>query len=327
MLIDFHSHVYPKVYLRALQARRTAPYYRQEGDRGVMHHKEFSMTVIPDFYDPSLQLKRMKQDGIDMKVVSLANPWVDCFSPKDAVELANEVNIAIVDMVSTAKGSLLGICTLPMKDPISSKKMLRRAVKDYGFRGAIIGTHISGSRIDERKYWPIYEEAEKLGVPIFVHPIPPPNDMGAERYLLSPAIAFPVETTVTTMRIIYSGLLSKYPNLKIFIPHLGGVLPYLIGRIEKAYELSSEARKAIPKSPSYYLRRNFYSDTIVFDRHALECGLALFDSKHLLFGTDYPFALGVEAGRSMELLKSVHLEHETMEGIRNKNALKLLKLN
>lgn len=290
-----------------------------------MVHRGFAMRVGEEFHDQDKQRERMDRDGIDMKVMSLANPWVDCFGIAKGTSLSAEVNQSIAAIVDRERGRFQGLAALPLKDPSSSKDLLRTAVEELGLRGAIIATHVNGSRIDERRYWPVFGEASRLGVPIFIHPTEPPDASTYRGHLLSPSVGFPFETSIAALRLIYCGFLLKYPQLRLFIPHLGGALPYLIGRIDRAYELS--ATKSIPHPPSFYVKRNFYTDTIVFDAQALRSGLSLFGITHVMLGTDYPFSLGSGIRRSIELLESLHLPKEEIDQIEFGNAQRLLNLS
>lgn len=283
------------------------------------------MPIGPEFSDVDLQLKNMDEHGIDNRVLSLANPWFDCFSASDAIKLSRKVNQAISQMVESHIDRFFGLAALPMHHPTSAAELFRTSVKDLGLRGAIIGSNLRGERIDQEKYWDVYEEAAKLGVPIFVHPTEPRDVIDTNHFALMPAMAFPFESTVAAVNLIYSRVFLKYPRLKVFVPHLGGVLPYIIGRIDHGYYTSREAQDTIPKPPSYFVRRNFYSDCITFSEESLACGLSVFETNHLVMGTDYPFPWG-DIKSSLELLKSQRLDEETIERIRYKNAFEILSV-
>lgn len=288
-----------------------------------MHSENFEMRISTDFYDEAKQLAYMKANGIDVKIVSLANPWVDCFSPAKAIRLAKVVNEELARMVSRHEGRLEGLAVLPLQDPEVSRDVLHDSVRDMGLRGAIMGTNVLGRRIDDGRYWPVYEEADRLGVPIFVHPTTPPDSGPFAGHLLVPALAFPSETTLTILRIIYSGLFLKFPSLKILVPHLGGTLPFLIGRVEKAYNLSKNLGRTLHHPPSYYVRRNLYADTIAFDEMALRSGIGLFGAEHLVLGTDYPFSLGTTVEETLKLFRSALGDTESVESVTSSNAMKL----
>lgn len=289
----------------------------------ILRHGGYSVLVDPSFYDMDRQLEYMERNGIRTKVISLANPWVDCFPRGEAVLLSGRINDWISGVVERNQGRFLGLATLPMRDPDASADELRRAVAKLGLRGAIIGTNIRGKGIDSKEYWPVYEEADRLHVPIFIHPVGPPFIGLAGEFSLSPAVLFPYETCLAVTRIVLSGLLLNLPNLRFFIPHLGGVLPYLAGRIDKAYEISHELVNRLPEPPSFYFKRNFYSDTIVFDKDTLSLGYRFFGPEHLVIGTDYPFALG-RTDLITSLLDNLHLPEGEMEQVEFKTALALL---
>lgn len=282
------------------------------------------MSVPPAFYDLKKQRNSMDKDGIDRRVITLANPWFDPFPSDEAIELAYNTNRAISLMVAKDSHRFFGMAALPLADPKASVKVLRSGIKDLGLGGAIIGSNFNGTRVSEKRFWPIYEEAARLDVPIFVHPTEPRDVSDFHGYGMMPGMAFPFETTVAAIGLIYSGLFVKYPKLKLFVPHLGGALPYLASRIDRGYDLTDKSKRPIPQKPSVYLKRNFYSDTIVFDANALACGVGFFGPSHLTLGTDFPFPWG-DVKASRKSIRSLGLLKQEIDQIEYLTALRLLK--
>jgi aminocarboxymuconate-semialdehyde decarboxylase len=293
--------------------------------RTIIQNKGFEMLVSGAFFDLEKHRENMDREGIDKRVISLANPWFDPFPAEEATALAYETNQAIAEMLQNGSERFFGLAALPLVDTKASVEVLRNAIKDLGLSGAIIGSNFNGTRIDGSEYLPIFEEASKLDVPVFVHPNEPRDISEVRDYGMIPAMAFPFETTTVALKLIYSGLFLRCPKLKIFVPHLGGTLPYLLGRIDKGYELTEKSKRMIPKSPSYYVKRNFYSDTIIFESSALACGMEIFGPTHLTLGTDYPFPWG-NFKSNLKMIDSMKLSKQDVDHIIYRNALKLLKV-
>jgi aminocarboxymuconate-semialdehyde decarboxylase len=171
---------------------------------------------------------------------------------------------------------------------------------------------------------PIYEKAVKLDVPLYIHPTSPMNNVGMGDYRLVPILGFGVDTSLSVLRMVFSGLLERLPELKIVASHLGGVFPYLRGRIDTGYHSYPECKVNITKPPSLYLKR-IWIDSIIYDKDVLESTLSFTGPDKIMLGTDDPHQIGdIEkaVGRIMELDITV----DEKEKILGRNAAKLLKI-
>jgi aminocarboxymuconate-semialdehyde decarboxylase len=172
-------------------------------------------------------------------------------------------------------------------------KELARATKTLGLRGVEIGSHVGKRELGDEVFWPIYKALEDLNMPIFIHPH---HVAGLDRLLdfyLNNLIGNPLDTTIAAAKLIFSGVLEKYPGLKIILAHAGGQFPYIIGRWEHGYQVRPECKEKIRQSPMAFFK-NFYFDTITHNPDALRYLVSLAGSDHVLLGTDYPYDMADE---------------------------------
>ena len=186
----------------------------------------------------------------------------------------------------------------------------------------MIFSNVNGKMLDSREFFPLYEKAEKLGVPIFVHPTSPLNSSGMDQYRLVPIMGFGVDTSLAILRLVFSGVLERLPNLKLVSTHTGGVYPYLRGRIEAAYHAYPESRVNIPKPPSSYLKK-VWLDTVCYDSDVLRSSYSFVGGDKMLLGTDFPHQIS-DIEHAVQRVKQLGLDRSEEEKILGGNALKLL---
>lgn len=293
-----------------------------------MRRRDESMLLTPPFYDADVRVRDMDRNGVTFSVVSPANPWADSFGPAEAIAVAREVNDDLAELVGSHHSRLGGLGILPMKAPGAAVDELNRLVKDLGLLGVIVGANVDGDPISSRKYREVLAEAARLDVPVFVHPSSPVGSEAMRRYQLTIALGFLFDTTLNTVLLILEGVLERIPRLKLVIGHQAAALPYVIGRLDRAYRDFPELRKNISRPPSHYLKR-LYTDTISYDPGTFSIAARALSTDRLLFGSDYPFPLG--GGRSspknvMHSLPFSVMGEEDGRRILGENAMALLRL-
>ena len=243
-----------------------------------------------------------------VRVLSLAGPGCELFKPSEATPLVREINDELAEIVRSRPGRLRGFAALAPQDPEKAASELDRAVTKLGFVGAKVNSHVRGGEyLDDRKYWPVFEAADGLGVPIYIHPRPPSPQM-VKPYadygyrLAGPALGFAAETALHAMRLIYSGLFDTYPRLKIILGHLGEGLPFFLHRTNHLWE--SEEGGAVldlARPPSEYIKENFLVTTSgMCFMPAFLCTYMALGAESILFASDYPFEKTDEAIRFIE---------------------------
>lgn len=296
-MIDIHSHLYPRSYLRLLSNRSDIP--RLIGEPGSERIVSFRMgggkkpdgnPITEAFWSIDAKLAFMDEHGIDQAVVSLGNPWLDPFDGLDSPEIARKVNGEFASLEEQTGRRLLGAGVLP-SDSISSTVEATWAIADTPTLYAIAGgSRIAGHLLDDPELEPIWDAVEVSGLPYFLHPKGEMaiGDLGGYAAFLPTAVGFPMETTVALARLVSGLVLQRHPNLRIIAAHGGGVIPYLAGRLDKGWETDPTLCEELPTPPSVSLAE-IYLDTLVYRAPALRLARGLVGPDHLMFGTDHPW--------------------------------------
>lgn len=238
------------------------------------------------------RIEEMDEHGIAVQVLSLVSPGVQCFEKERAVELAREYNDRLYDCMNKNPDRFVGLSCLPVQDPDKAAEELERCVLKLGFKGAVINSHVGDDYLDSRKYWVIFETAEKLDVAIYLHPRAPSSRMiePFDDYpiLSSATWGFGVEVGLHILRLICSGLFDKYERLKIVIGHMGEGIPGQLLRIDRKWQILPFDKKA-KMLPSDYFKKNIYVTTSgLCWEPVLRMSLEILPADHILFATDYP---------------------------------------
>jgi predicted TIM-barrel fold metal-dependent hydrolase len=279
-----------------------------------------------------LRLKEMDEAGIDIQVLSHCPPGAQAFDGQTAAEQARGVNDRLNEVVKAKPDRFAGFATLPLRDPAGSAAELDRCVQELGFKGAMVHGLTDGIFIDDERYWPIFERAQALDVPIYVHP-GPPHPQVVELYykdyvqkypsILSAGWGFTVETATAGLRLVLSGVCEKYPGLKIIIGHMGEGLPFLLWRINHAF-----SRMGGPGADPVQFREIFCEHFYVttsgnFSDPALLCTIMEMGADRILFSVDWPY---IENAPGTAWMEHVPLSKEDRVKILNGNAKRLLKM-
>jgi 5-carboxyvanillate decarboxylase len=336
--IDTEAHFYTKEYQDYLISRKEIP--REEIYKGYVRLWYAENIWEPhglEIEDRLLEmaegrLKNMDKAGIDMQVLSLSTPGCEQFDVEQGTRFSKQTNEALSEAISRHPDRFVGLAALAPQSPEEAARELERAVKELGFKGAKINSRIRNSRLDDKKYWPIFEVAESLDVPVFLHPnspapetIKPYMDYGFA--LAGPAWGFGAEAALAAMRLIYSGVFDKYPRLKIVLGHLGEGLVFWIYRIDFSFKkpwMETEVRPMIKRAPSEYLRNNFYVNNAgMYSFPALLSVLLELGSDHMMFAADYPYENSDEAAGFIEHLP---VSNSDKQNILHLTAEKLFKI-
>jgi aminocarboxymuconate-semialdehyde decarboxylase len=323
--IDIHAHFVPEEYLRLIEAEgepygvslRPSP----NGPMIVVGRATIG-PITAHYHDLDLRLKTMDAKGVAIHALSLMPPMVYWADGALGVRLGRIVNDALAEAARAHPDRFVGLATLPLQDPEAALTELERAVTELGCRGIYLGTNVRGKELTDPLFLPVFERIDALGVPIFLHPL---NVIGSQRltsYYLHNLLGNPFDTAVAAANLIFSGLLDRFPNLDICLPHAGGAFPYLIGRINHGWKVRQEC-KAMKKPPSSYLRRFTY-DTISHAPESLRYLINLVGADRVMLGSDYCFDMGYE--RPVKVVTSLKLSRADQKKILGGNATRLLRL-
>jgi predicted TIM-barrel fold metal-dependent hydrolase len=275
-----------------------------------------------------MRLREMDEAGIDLQVISHAPPGAQNLNPETAVEVTARANDYLHAAVAANAGRFAGFAVVPTPDPAAAADELERCVTRLGFKGALVAPLTSGVFLDDKRFWPIYERAQALDVPIYVHPgAPHPAVFDAyyKDYVDEfPSIAtagwgYTVETATQAIRLILSGVFERYPELKIILGHMGESIPFSLTRIDEAM---SRRRTRLPFREIFC--HNFYITTSGnFSTAALMCSILEMGVDRIMFSVDWPY---VENLPGMKWMEIVPLSAEDKTKIYGGNAARLLKL-
>lgn len=295
-VVDVHAHFIPTELLDAARAGAAPPGLRVVDRPGrpvlIEHDNGLAYPVFDVFHDVGAKLAAMDADGIDVSLISISPTlflyWLE---PGEALAAARLFNDAAARMARESGGRLRPLATVPLNDPPAAATELRRARRELDCVGVEIGPSIGDVQLDDRTLDPFWSEAERLGLPVMLHPYlsmisPPPA--GLTGYHLANAVGNPFETAVGAARLLVGGVLERHPGLRVLLVHGGGALPFQLHRLEHAYGAREEVRASASRPPSAYLHQLLF-DTILFDAAALAFLVDQVGDEHVLYGTDVPF--------------------------------------
>lgn len=283
------------------------------------------------------RIAEMDAQGIDMQVLSSSQPGLEHSSGERAVPVARAFNDRVAEAIAAHPDRFAGFAALPTADPRAAADELRRAVQELGLKGALVNGRTQERFLDDRFFWDIFESAESLGVPIYLHPMPPPKAVYDAYYsgfgddvgfmLAAPAWGWHIETGLHALRLVLAGVFDRFPALRIIIGHMGEAVPFMLTRADETLRgrLALEAAEIhLELSITEYFQRNFYITTSgFFTDPPLQCALQTIGADRILFAVDHPFSDGAVARR---FLDQAAISDEHREQIAHLNAERLLGL-
>jgi len=281
------------------------------------------------------RLKSMNDNGISVQVLSVDSSGANLLDPQQGPAFATAYNDLIAERIMSFEDRFTAFTHLPMTAPLAAADELERAVKQYNFRGAMIRGLTQDKFLDQPEFAPIFERAEKLNVPIYLHPgLPPkgvsdiyynglPNHTGMAEALGCYGWGWHSETALHVLRLLYSGIFDQYPKLKLIIGHMGEMLPMMMARSEKAFKPGNGGANERTLTDTF--RQQVYITTSgFFTQPPLKIALDTFGIDNIMFSVDYPFSTN-EMG--IEFLNAIELPAAQVAQIAHGNADKLLKLS
>jgi len=251
------------------------------------------------------RIRGMDADGIDMQLLLLSAPGVQVFDKETAVEMARDANDYLHEAIRAHPTRLAGLAAIAPQDPSAAAEELERSVRRLGLHGAVINSHTNDEYLDAAKYRPIFEAAQALDVPVYIHPREPVAPMNRSFYdspvLSGAAWAYAVEAGTQALRLIGSGIFDELPKLQIVLGHLGEGIPFWLPRIDNRYLASSRGKPRLPRLPSEYFAAHFHVTTSGMNYWPqLKSVIDVVGIDRVLYATDYPFEQQREAVRQVE---------------------------
>src|SRR5581483_5076866 len=273
------------------------------------------------YFDVNAKLAAMDATGIEWTALSINDPGPEWFGA-DGPAVARIANDFIAGVARQHAGRFVGLCVLPLQDVRASLVELDRCVQQLGMKGILLYTNLAGRFPDEPEFRPLFARAEELDVPVLLHPAKPVTIEQVKGYEMTSSLGNMFDNTIALTRIIMSGLLDEFPKLKLVCPHLGGTLPYIIGRLDHQTQVLKRGPKYLKRAPSEYLRQVWF-DIVSPLPLAMKFAYEFMGPDKLIFASDHPW---VDPGFILGLFKSLRLPESVERKILFGNAKRLFKL-
>jgi predicted TIM-barrel fold metal-dependent hydrolase len=332
LIIDAYAHISPPRYTEFIRQKYPVMYNNMLGP------------CVP-LYDMDERFKIMDayQGLVQVLTIGPVPPIEDFANEQQTVELAQMANDEMAELINKYRDKFVtAIALLPMNNPDAALKETDRAITELGFRGIYVHSNISGKPLDSPEFLPLWEKMAKYNLPIYIHPWRG-NDFTdypvekVSKYNIAGTFGWPYETTVAMARFVFSGILEKYPNLKIVTHHCGGMVPFYQQRIYQHYGMGSMRGgersafiRTLSKAPLEYFKL-FYNDTAIHgNTYALMSAYDLCGADHIVFGADMPlgdYYFGFRSYRqTIDAIEAMQITPEEKRKIFVDNALSLLRI-
>jgi aminocarboxymuconate-semialdehyde decarboxylase len=332
MNVDIHAHVMPAETMG--RAGKYGPEVEETGDGGAIIRvgpyasriegsRGLSADRMRSMHDPQTRLEEMTAVGYDVMGVSVSPLfylyWAE---PEITISFASVQNEGLANYCQADTNRLFFMATLPLPHIEASLQEIERAAA-LGAKGVNVGTGSFGDlNLDSQELWPIYEEIERRGLPLFVHPYPlPMADGQLDRYNMSWVVGYTYQETMAYASLTLGGVFDAFPKLKVIITHGGGSVPYQFGRLEEARVRQPDVRATKPLTE---YRENVYFDILIHDRAGRDFLADFAGADQLLLGDNFG---GWDAVNGIALLEDMTLDDESRAKIAGGNAAELFGLS
>jgi predicted TIM-barrel fold metal-dependent hydrolase len=273
----------------------------------------------------------MDEAGVDLQLLSLAAIGLDELTAATATPLLCDINDELAGAIRAHPKRFAGLATLAMKEPAAAAKELERCIDTLGFKGLILDGTTGGEFMDQPRFLPVFEAANALKIPIYLHPAPPPKAVKEVYFSGLPAEAahllsiagwgWHAENGLHALRLIVSGLFDRFPDLQIVIGHMGEGLPYALAR---SSGVLTAATKHLQRSVAEYFHHNFHVTTSgYFTLPPFQCALEVVGIDRLMYSVDYPFSPNT---RGRDFLNALSLAETDFAKLTHGNAEALFKV-
>lgn len=288
-IVDIHAHISPEGLLAAIPAGKD--WHGIPAAEMEPVHEYTPRTT----WTPEQRLKEMDEFGVAVHVLS-TNSFLYFYERESAATtaMARECNDYVAQLTKDHPDRFAGFATLPMQDAAASVAELERSVEVLKLKGAMIGDHVNGKTYDDPCFLPLWKAAEALGSVIFIHQSGDTTvSARSERYHLPNTIGNLVDRTATFASFVFGGVMDACPDLKVCLAHGGGYTCFGAGRMDRGWQVRSEARTNIQQPPSAYINR-FWYDCLTHSEDALRMLIDTAGIDRVVFGTDWPFDMAID---------------------------------
>ena len=330
MIIDSHAHAFHGKYLESVS------------DIGGNWFKEKIAglaRIKPQIFDINLRLEWLERNGIDRQVVTIHHALDSNLFPADStvqLKLARSINDNMAHILEDTRGKMIPIASVPIIGFESGGILeMERAIVNLGLKGVSLPSNLNGKSLDSPELEPFWAKASEMKIPVFIHHNDPAGYAGRSYeadYNLMISLGWPFDTMLALCRIVFSGILDRYPGLKI-VSHMGGGLPFYWGRLNETYHPEAQLRtigRKLPKPLLDYFSQFYYDTAIGGNAAAIKCMCDVFGTSQVTFATDAPWGPGTGEFRLQEyinVIKSLALSDEDKNKILGGNALRVININ
>lgn len=335
MIIDAHTHGFHSKYLEKIEAiggswiEEKIAFMRKKAKRQ------------PTFLDVAMRIDQIERNGIDLQVVT-PSQWFDSnvFPAEPATQLAfaKAINDNMARIMEDSKGRFITAGSIPLTNfEQGSRKEMDRVIKTLGMKAVTVTSHIAGKPLDSPEFEAFWAHAVELDIAVYIHPDNPAGHVDRSYeydYDLTHNFGWPFETTLALSRLVFSGMMEKYPSLRILSHHLGGgMVPFFMGRINETYNPDDQEKKighTLPMPLFDYFSMFYYDTAVGGSAAAVRCAYEVFGADRLVFATDAPQGPAdgeVRLKTYPGIVRSLGLSEEENQKIFEGNAKRLLKLS
>jgi predicted TIM-barrel fold metal-dependent hydrolase len=333
MIIDAHTHMCHISFIEQF-SKAVSGWEKQKATQVTMLNM-----MMANLVDVKKRLQAMDRNNIKMQVVTPIPTVSFKIIPDDLgkqLSMVRLINDGMSKLMEESKGRLIGIGLVPLSGSEDERlKEFERAIHTLGLKGIMIPSNFQGKPMDLPEYESFFALAANLGIPLFLHPNTPlkNTDRSYETlFMLDQALGWPFESMLAITRLIFCGIIERYPALKIVTHHLAGGIPFYMGRIEELYPQAAQARvfgKALSKPLKDYFSQFYFDTAIGGSVQATQCAYDVFGADHMILATDYPFGEGNVETRLVnypKVIEALHIPEQDKQNILGNNALKLLNI-
>lgn len=334
MIIDIYSHGFHGGYIDDL-SNAGGNWAKTTIDRLVARTKEDK----PHIFNVTLRVEQLDRNGIDLQMVVPFHGMDSNLVPGDPaakVDYAKVLNNSMAQFMEDSKGRLVAGGSVPLEGfEQGGQQEMERAIKSLGLKAIMVLSNIGGKPLDLPEFEPFWAQAAEMGTAVSIHPT---DSAGARdrsyeaQYDLMHNFGWPFETELMVSRLVFSGIIDRYPTLKIVTHHLGGGIPFFWGRIKESYDPYFQPKaigRFLSKPLFDYFSRFYYDTAVGGNAPAVRCAYEVFGADQLVFATDAPFGPGTGERRLAEyptVIKSLGLSEADNKKIFEGNARRILNL-
>jgi aminocarboxymuconate-semialdehyde decarboxylase len=327
--VDVHAHYFPERFVKAINEQGGPPgvsFDLSQPDAPVFVIGGGRIPIDVTYWDLEKRVKRMDAQGVTTHALSLTTPFVYWAPPERGLELARIVNDSMIEAHTAYPDRFVGCATLPIQAPDLAVKELDRLANVRAIRGAYMPTSFAGKELSDPSLFPIYAKCESMNWPILLHPDQAAAAMGVNRlqkWYMANTLGNPYDTGIAVNHLVFGGVLDRFPRLNVVLPHAGGVIPYLAGRLQHGQDVRPETKGTAQRPFMDYLRR-FHYDTITHAPGLLRFLIDLVGVDRVMLGSDYCFDMGYE--RPREIIDALKLRPADRDALYGGNAARVLRL-